>query len=267
MGMIKTAKRRIQNRRSAIILMAFLAVSGCKEVLYSDLTEAEANEMTSLLEASGIQLSRKWNKDGVYQVLVEKDQIGIANSILVANGLPRKKFVSMDQVFDAQGLVGSPFEERVRYVYALEQKLTESLVSIHGVRDARVTVSLPEKSKLGTATAPASASIILHYEADFDVTGAIPKIKNLVANSVQGLDYEGVSVVTFATQSADYPSLLGGRGFIVGAAQAAGSSDRALTFTSRTQATLGTIIGSLSVLLFFLFSFRKKLGVRHAGRR
>lgn len=265
--MMTPAKRQILNRRSAMVLMTFLVLSGCKEVLYSDLNEAEANEMTSLLEASGIELSRKRDKDGVYQVLVGKDQVGRANSILVSNGLPRKRFVSMDQVFDAQGLVGSPFEERVRYIFALEQKLTESLVSIHGVRDARVTVSLPEKSKLGKPTAPANASIILHYETDFQVSDAVPKIKTLIANSVQGLDYEGVSVVTFPAQSADLAPTPSGGSFLVSAAHAAGGTQEPPQTATGVQAMLGTAMAGLSLLLLLLFILRSKFTALRAGGR
>ena len=79
----------------------------------------------------------------------------------------------------------------------LREKLTEQLVSIHGVRDARVTVNLPEKARFSEATGTTSASVILHYEPDFAVSTAIPKVKTLIASSVQDLDYEKVSVVSF----------------------------------------------------------------------
>ena len=256
-----TQSSRRRPQKLALALTAFLAVSGCKEVLYSGLTETEANEMTSLLEASGISISRKRNKDGVYEVLVANDEVGIANSILVSNGLPRKKFVSMDQVFDAQGLVGSPFEERVRYIFAIEEKLTEALVSIHGVRDARVTVSLPGKTRLGKTEAPASASIILHYEADFSVGVATPKIKTLIANSIQGLEYDGVSIVSFPAQSTALVPPPSSGGLLVSAANAAGPDTQPSHRRPATsQTTLGTIVGGLIIVLLL------SLGLRIAQR-
>ena len=115
--------RNFRSRLPAILMVAALLVTaGCKEVLYSGLSETDANEMATILEVSGIDASRKRDKDGVYEVWVAGDDVAAANSILVTNGLPRKQFARMDQVFDAQGLVGSPFEERVRYVFALEGK-------------------------------------------------------------------------------------------------------------------------------------------------
>lgn len=257
--------RRRRHRRvrySAALLVAVLALSGCKEILYSDLTETEANEMTTLLEASGIQISRKRDKDGVYQVLVKEDQVGAANAILVSNGLPRKKFATMDKVFDAQGLVGSPFEERVRYIFALEEKLTEAVVSIHGVRDARVTVSLPEKSRLGKSETDPSASIILHYEADFEVGPAIPKIKTLIANSVQGLAYDGVSVVSFPAQSTSaFPGASGGS-LLISAAYASESQPQNRPELSGAQTTLSTIVAGLLFAITLLACLKLGLGVR-----
>jgi len=211
--------------RTGLVLCAIFVLTGCKEVLYSNLAEADANEMTTILQTSGVDVSRKRDKDGVYEILVAPEDVARASSLLIGNGLPRKKFVSMDQVFDAQGLVGSPFEERVRYIFALEEKLTEHLVSIHGVRDARVSISIPEKSRFGKETTKSSASIILHHEPQFIVNGAVPKIKTLVASAIQNLDYEAVSVVVFPAQTNTLIAPVSGPALTLNAANAAGFSD------------------------------------------
>ena len=243
--------------RGPLLMAAMVVMTGCKEVLYSQLSEAEANEMVTVLQASGFEASRSRDKDGVYEVSVDSVDVAAANAILTSNGLPHKRFARMDEVFDAQGLVGSPFEERVRYTFALEQKLTEHLVSIHGVRDARVTVSLSEQPRFGEAEAPASASVILHYEPDFAVNEAVPKIKTLIANAVQGLDYERVSVVTFESQSA---AVLGPRqdaGLLVGAAHADGNDAPGRPFIKRqVSSPLGTLIFSIFTILCALIGLR-----------
>lgn len=243
--------------RMCLVIGALVLSTGCKEVLYSGLTETEANEMTTILEVSGVDVSRKRDKDGIYQVLVAEADVAGANSILISNGLPRRRFARMDEVFDAQGLVGTPFEERVRYIFALEEKLTEQLVSIHGVRDARVTVNLPEKARFQETDDYASASLILHYEPDFDVSSSIPKIKSLIANSVQGLEYETVAVVVFPAKSATV--LLGARqtGFLVGPAEASGQNDqRVLTVSDPLNSMLAKVIFGLCVLISLLFGLR-----------
>lgn len=185
-------------RRRIVLCLAFVvALAGCKEVLYSNLTEADANDMVSILEASGINTARERDKDSVYEIWVDGNSVAAANVILRAQGFPRRSFVSMDEIFSAEGLVGSPFEERVRYVFGLEEKLTEALISIDGIRDARVTINIPEAPQFRDAPPKSTASVILHYEENFSAQEAVPKIKTMLASSVAGLVYDNVSIVIF----------------------------------------------------------------------
>jgi len=75
-----------------------MLVSGCKEVLYSNLAASEANEMATLLITSGIEVQRNQDKDGNFDILVDETNIAIANAILQNNGLPKTKFKSMDEM-------------------------------------------------------------------------------------------------------------------------------------------------------------------------
>ena len=125
-----------------ILFCALIAAAGCKEILYSNLTEREANQMMAVLKASDVPSTRKIGVDGGHDLLVNPEDIAVASTLLEAQGLPRETFRKMDEIFAAEGLVGTPFEERVRYVFALEQKLAENLTSINGVRSVRVSINL-----------------------------------------------------------------------------------------------------------------------------
>ncbi|KAB7613609.1 EscJ/YscJ/HrcJ family type III secretion inner membrane ring protein [Amylibacter sp. SFDW26] len=250
-----------------MMLFVCLMISGCKEVLYSELTEVDANEMATILEASGISVSRKRDKKGIYAVWIEGKNVAVANTILRSQGLPRKKYKSMDQLFAAEGLVGSPFEERVRYIFALEEKLTENLVSIHGIKDARVTVSIPEKKRFSETEEVATASVTLHHEEDFVVQEAVSKIKTLVANAVQGLDYSNVAVVVFPAGGTTIAQVNTG-GQLIAAANAAGVSGTEtldVIFNSSIENLLRAIFAFSVIALGLLFGMRfffKRMGLR-----
>jgi len=191
-----------QTFRGIVLLFLLTSFAGCKEVLYSNLTEREANRMVAVLEVANVPSLRSAGADGTYEVLVEQNDIAIASTLLEAEGLPQEKFKAMDQIFAAEGLVGTPFEERVRYVFALEQKLTESLVGINGVRSASVSINIPEQPRFGDDTMPSTASVILHSEVGFDQQDVIPKIKIHLSNAVPNLEYGEVAVVVFPTGGA-----------------------------------------------------------------
>lgn len=60
---------------------------------------------------------------------------------------------------------------------------------------ARVHLVLPKSDPLKDEEKPSSASVFIKHEADAKVSSLLPQIKSLVANSIEGLTYERVSVV------------------------------------------------------------------------
>ena len=108
----------------------------------------------------------------------------------------------MGQVFQKQGLVSSPTEDHIRLVYALSQGLNDTLSRIDGVLSARVHIVMPEPTTNGSAASPASAAVFIRYQDSFDLTQLVPQIKTLVANSIQNLAYDQVSVALFPVEIA-----------------------------------------------------------------
>ncbi|WP_342076480.1 type III secretion system inner membrane ring lipoprotein SctJ [Yoonia sp. SS1-5] len=184
--------------RTSLLLALPLLLMGCKEAIYTNLSARAVNEMVATLISANVSASRKEVEAGVYSLMIDKQDLAIATIILDQHGLPSREFRAMDDVFTAEGLVGTPFEEQVRYAFALEQQLTQDIVSIAGVRDAGVTISLPRDEQRGRNEArPGSASVIVHHEVNFNVQAAIPKIKTLISGAIADLDYEQVAVVSF----------------------------------------------------------------------
>ena len=183
-----------------LALATIVLVAGCKTELYTGLSEQEANEMFALLSESGINVDKRMGKDKketTVDILVESDQIPIAMSILSSRGYPKEQYASMGEVFVKQGMISSPMEEKARYNFAVSQELRETLSRIDGVLDARVHVVLPTEARGGNEASPSSASVFIKHIDTMSVENLIPKVKSLVANSVEGLNYSAVSVVLF----------------------------------------------------------------------
>ena len=178
-----------------------LMTFGCKEVVHSNLSELEANEIVAVLFSRGIEAEKEPLKDGLFTVSVPKSDFGGAIVVLSDAGLPHQPFQTIEDIFPNDNLVGTPFESRVRYAYALSQELSRTLAEVEGVHYARVHIVIPEQGKFDDKDLPAKAAIAIYFKPEFDPAQNVPKIKNLVASAVPNLLYDDVSVSLFPVAS------------------------------------------------------------------
>ena len=199
-------RRRLPRAVRTTALVALLALSGCKVELFRALPQDEANEMLSILLLNGVSASKSGAKDGTDAILVEQAQFAPAVELLRARGYPKHKFETMGQVFQPTGLVASPTQERARLLWALSQELSGTVAQIDGVLTARVQAVLPDNDLLNRDPTPSSASVFIRHDEQSDVTKLVPQIKMLVADSIQGLAYNKVSVILVAVPHVALPA-------------------------------------------------------------
>lgn len=191
-------------QRGLILFFVFcgcILLVGCKEALFTQLTEREANEMLDALYAARITALKTTADSKTWSIEVERESLPIAIRVLKDRGLPRESFTSTGELFKKQGLVSSPAEERIRYIYAMSQELERTLTQIDGVIVARVHPVIPANDPLSGKIKPASASVFIKTRQNADIEFMTPAIRNLVMRSVEGLQPDNISI-TFTMSEA-----------------------------------------------------------------
>jgi type III secretion protein J len=185
------------------VMALALFLAGCQAELYSNLPERDVKEMVMVLKRIGIEATTKAGKDGKYSIEVERGNLSSAISELSRNGLPRKQYGSLGDIFAGDKLVSTPFEERARFMYALNEELADSLTRISGINSARVHLMLPESSPFDKGKAKPRASVFIYKAPGADLSELVPTVKNLIVNSMDGLEYENVEVAMFDAALSD----------------------------------------------------------------
>lgn len=181
----------------ALALALALSLAGCKVDLYSGLNEQEANEIVAALSAEGIAAAKERVEGNNWQVQVDEARLSTALDVLRTQGLPHDRYASMGDVFQKQGLVSTPAEERMRYIYAVSQELSQTLRTVDGVVAARVHVVIPANDPLSDRIRPSSAAVFIKHRPDVDLRLLAPAVKDMVAHSIEGLTHDQVSLSLF----------------------------------------------------------------------
>ncbi len=188
----------VQGFKYTIVCLTTLLLLGCKVELYSGLDEREGNEMLAILLDNNIPSEKLVDKDKVVTIMVNSPDVSRSVKILSSLGFPKEKYSSIGDIFPKDGLISSPTEERARYTYSMSQELSSTLSMIDGVVTARVHVVLPqEQDSLTDVNYPSSASVFIKYTPELELAGLVPKVKTLVANSIEGLSLEKITVSLF----------------------------------------------------------------------
>ena len=186
----------------SLLSASLLLLTGCdkKSTLYANLEERQANMVMAALRGQGISCEKSPGDEGTWTVMIDDSRFAEAVTLCERNGLPPNKFYGIGEVFRKSGMVSSPSEERIRFMDATAQDLAKTISMLEGVVNARVHVVLPENDPFAKNVLPSSAAVAIRARWDADLAPAVPQIKSVVRNAIEGLAYEKISVTIFQDQ-------------------------------------------------------------------
>lgn len=250
-------------RRALILLPLLLVLAGCRTSLFEGLDEDQANRIVAALSHHGINGYKERNADQSWNVSVDDADAVVATELASAYALPRGGHSNLGELFKRQGLISSPEEDRVLFVYGLSQELSETLEKMDGVLLARVHIVLPERDPMDSKqeTLP-SASVMMRYRSDYNLEPMRDRIRALVAGSVEGLTPARVSLTLLAvTPMLSFPGNCGDGADVPNAAGAVSATpcvSDGISLSSRATTVLGALAAIVLVVAGFMWFWQSE---------
>jgi len=177
----------------ALLLFAYFGSQNRYAYLYTNLDAQDASGIVEKLKS--LQVPYRLDADG-RGILVPDDRIASLRLELASSGLPKGGGVGFE-LFDRSQLGATEFEQQVSLRRALEGEITRSILTIEGVKAARVHLVMPERRLFVSEGNLASASIVVKL-SNPEAFGKreVAAVVHLVAAAVPGLRRDRVSVVS-----------------------------------------------------------------------
>jgi flagellar M-ring protein FliF len=159
------------------------------QLLYGRLSPKDVTTVMASIQELGVKSEMGGSGTAIY---VPSDQVHKVRMSLASKGIPAGEGVGFE-IFDRGNFGVSDFIQRTNYNRALQGELGRTISQLQGVRSARVLVVIPENKLLFTEvrTKP-TASVFIEGSLSTD---QVNSVRFLVANSVEGLKAEDVSIV------------------------------------------------------------------------
>src|SRR4051812_37148624 len=192
------------NQRISVVLAGLLVAGGLTAVvmwssktdyalLYGKLDPAEASKVVAALEDSKVPYKIS-QAGGTISVPAEK--VHYMRMQLAAKGIPRGGDGVGFEIFDKPNFGISDFVQHANYLRAVQGELSRTIGQVDMVESARVMVVMPENRLLVDNQKKPTASVFLKVRGNALLPPqTVAAIRFLVANSVEGLNSNFVSVV------------------------------------------------------------------------
>jgi len=210
------ASQRISVAAATFVLVAGLTAMAVWSsrtdygLLYGGLSDSEASKVITALDDAKVPYKVG---AGGGSILVPQDKVYTMRMQLAGRGIPQGEGVGFE-IFDKPNFGISDFVQRANYVRAVQGELARTIGQINEVESARVMIVLPENRLLLDKDKYPTASVFVRVRGNSQLAPqAINSIRFLVANSVEGLKPNHVSVVdnlgNVLSENADDDSMAG----------------------------------------------------------
>src|SRR6266481_4365237 len=161
-------------------------------LLYGKLDEAEASKVIAALDEAKVpyKVSRAGGA-----ISVPSDKVYQLRMQMAGKGIPSGEGVGFE-IFDKPNFGISDFIQRANYTRAVQGELARTISQLDQVESARVMIVMPENRLLTDSLRKPTASVFVRVKGNAQLPSpSVNSIRFLVANSVEGLQANNVSVV------------------------------------------------------------------------
>lgn len=178
---------------STVLALAYFAfLREDYAVLYEDLRLEQAAAVVEQLDAQNIP--HRLRENGT-QILVAQSRTGEARLSIAGSEVGRGG-LSGFELFDDSDMGLTDFAQKIKYQRALQGELARTILQQEGVDEARVHISMPERTLFRGDSNPANAAVSILPSAGVVLSESrIEGIQRLVAAAVPELDYRDVVVL------------------------------------------------------------------------
>ncbi|WP_214881567.1 MULTISPECIES: flagellar basal-body MS-ring/collar protein FliF [unclassified Exiguobacterium] len=180
---------------AAFVLTFFLSRPNMSP-LYTNLSAQEAGEVTEKLTADGVKSEIKATSNGV-SVYVPNEMVDQLKVSLAAAGIPKSGSIDYSFFSENAGFGTTDREMAVIERSAMQTELERLITQIEGINQAKVIISLPEKSVfLAEDQGEPTASIVLNVGAGTSLEpNTVKGLYHLISKSVPNLKPENISIM------------------------------------------------------------------------
>ncbi|HEY3857466.1 MAG TPA: flagellar basal-body MS-ring/collar protein FliF [Verrucomicrobiae bacterium] len=191
------------NQRISIVMATLVTIVGLAglalwsshsdyALLYGKLDETESAKVVAALEETKVPY--KVNQTGG-SILVPADRVYQVRMQMASKGIPQNQGVGFE-IFDKANFGISDFVQHANYTRAVQGELARTISQLDQVETARVMIVMPENRLLTDSGRKPTASVFVRVKGNGQLPqSAVNSIRFLVANSVEGLQANSVSVV------------------------------------------------------------------------
>jgi flagellar M-ring protein FliF len=191
------------NQRISVVMATVLVVLGLGglaywssrmdySLLYGKLDDGEAAKVIAALDDEKVPYKIG---AGGSSILVPADKVYQVRMQMAGKGIPQGEGVGFE-IFDKANFGISDFVQRANYTRAVQGELARTISQLDEVESARVMIVMPENRLLSDSLRKPTASVFVRVKGNAQLPpSAVNSIRFLVANSVEGLQANNVSVV------------------------------------------------------------------------
>lgn len=160
----------------------------------TNLTKAQVMLASSELDASAIPYGIVGSGNNL-TLRTNKNNINIAKIKLVTSDASTTKHTGWE-IFDKSSLGTTNFENKVKYLRALEGELGRSLESISGILSASVKIAIPKESVFTQRKTDTTASAVLNLREGTALSQRqVEGIKSFISSAIPKLKIENIKLI------------------------------------------------------------------------